>query len=243
MKQILAAALLIATSSLIASGQTESRDELLRQIETKRSELSVLEKKFLTPSEEDLAAYAEFLKQADTGLIRLLPREVYDEFPNKPGKITLRGGGAYYSFVRLTHAYGRGSDIELQQNRLSVGFAGYDYGLLVKAGDGPLDAVTFEHPSVRILGKYQIGTTEAEARSEHRRIGAGANIDGIDIRSDLPIEVNANYVLRSINYPDSDILVALKVIGKDQDGSVTILWKLLKRFPKPEVAKANQIGN
>ena len=215
--------------------QSESRAEALKQIEIKRAELASLEKKFLAPAEEDRALYSQFLSQSDTGLIRLLPRESFD----REDKMTIRGGGAYYSFALLTHAYGRGSDIELQQNRLSVGFAGYDYGLLVKAGNGPLDEVTFENSSVRILANYQIGTTEAEARSEHRRIGAGANIDGVDVRSNLPVEVNAYYVLRSINYPDSDVLVALKVIRKDEDGSVTILWKLLKRFPKPEVAKGN----
>jgi hypothetical protein len=239
MKRILAATLLIATSSLIAFGQSESRDELLKQIETQRAELASLEKKFLAPSEEDRAYYTEFLSQTDTGLIRLLPRESFD----RDDKMTIRGGGAYYSFALLTHAYGRGSDIELQQNRLSVGFAGYNYGLFAKAGSGPLDEVTLENSTVGILANYRIGATEAEARLEHRRISAGANIEGIDIRSNLPVELNANYVLRSINYPDSDVLVALKVIRKEQDGSVTILWRLMKRFPKPDVAKANQIPN
>jgi len=226
-------AVLCAGTNVFA--QSESRAETLKQIEIKRAELASLEKKFLAPAEEDRALYAQFLSQSDTGMIRLLPRESFD----REDKMTIRGGGAYYSFALLTHAYGRGSDLELQQNHLSVGFAGYDYGLLVKAGNGPLDEVTFEHPSVRILANYQIGTTEAEARSEYRRIGAGAHIDGVDVRNSLPVEVNANYVLRSINYPDSDVLVALKVIRKDEDGSVTILWKLLKRFPKPEVAKGN----
>jgi len=242
MKRALTAALLISTFLMLSASalaQSESRAETLKQIEAKRAELASLEKRFLAPSEEDHALYAEFLAHADTGMIRLLPRETFD----RDDKMTVRGGGAYYSFVLLTHAYGRGSDIELQQNRLSVGFAGYDYGLLVKAGNGPLDEVTFDHPSVGILANYQIGATEAEARSEHRRIGAGVNIEGIDIRSNLPVEVNANYVLRSISYHDSDVLVALKVIRKDEDGSVTILWKLLKRFPKPEFAKANQIAN
>jgi hypothetical protein len=237
MKLKLLAALFLAVfwAGTNALAQSESRADLLKQIEAKRAELAVLEKQFLAPAKEDRALYAQFLSQPDTGLIRLLPRESFD----REDKMTIRGGGAYYSFVLLTHAYGRGSDLELQQSRLSVGFAGYDYGLLVKAGNGPLDEVSFEHPSVRILANYQIGTTEAEARSEHRRVGAGTHIDGVDVRSNLPVEVNANYVLRSINYPDSDVLVALKVIRKDEDGSVTILWKLLKRFPKPEVAKAN----
>jgi hypothetical protein len=226
-------AVLCAGTSVFA--QSESRAETLKQIEIKRAELASLEKKFLAPAEEDRALYAQFLSQSDTGLIRLLPRESFD----REDKMTIRGGGAYYSFVLLTHDYGQGSDLELQQNHLMVGFAGLDYGLLVKAGNGPLDEVTFEHPGVRILTNYQIGTTEAEARSEQRRMGAGAQIDGVEVRNRLPVEVNANYVLRSINYRDSDVLVALKVIRKDEDGSITILWKLLKRFPKPEVPKAN----
>src|SRR6266571_2213489 len=120
--------------SINVSAQSESRDQVLSQIEAKRAEMAALEKKFLSPSEEDQAAYAEFLKQPDTGLIRLLPRETYDQFPDKPAKLMIRGGGAYYSFTRLTHEYGYGSDIELQQNRFSVGFAGADFGFLTRLG-------------------------------------------------------------------------------------------------------------
>ena len=180
---------IFVTICITASAQTESREQVLRQIEAKRAELSVLEDKLLAPSDEDRSAYAEFLKQPDTGLIRLLPRETYD----KENKLTIRGGGAYYSFALLTHAYGRGSDIELEQNRLSVGFAGYDYGLLVKAGNGPPDELTFEHPFVRPLANYKAAETEPDARSEHRRFGAGVNLDGISIGNYLPVEVNSNY--------------------------------------------------
>jgi len=230
---------LCSITTVAAMAQTDSRAETLKQIENKRAELAALEKKFLAPSEEDRLLYAEFLTQPNTGLIRLLPREKFD----REDKMTIRGGGAYYSFALLTHAYGRGSDIELGQNRLSVGFAGYDYGLLVQAGKGPFGELTFDNPSVSALANYKIAATEAEARSEHQRFGAGANLDGIKVRSYLPVEVNANYVLRSINYPDSDVLVVFRVIGKDEDGSVTILWKLLERFPKPEVARAKQTPN
>jgi hypothetical protein len=242
MKRVFTAALFISIMLAVAPcafSQSESRADTLRQIEVKRAELAALEKKFIAPSEEDRAMYADFLAQPDTGLIRLLPRETFDH----DDKMTIRGGGAYYSFALLTHAYGHGSDIELQQNRLSVGFAGFDYGLLARAGNGPLDEVTFEHPSVRALAKYRAATTQSDARSEYQRFGAGASLDGIAIGSHLPVEVNANYVLRSINYSDSDVLVVLKVIGKDEDGSVTILWKLLKRFPKPEVARVSQSAN
>jgi hypothetical protein len=242
MRRIFTATVLVAvalTLSQRAFAQSESRHDVLKQIEVKRAELAALEKKFLAPSEEDRAAFAEFLAQPDTGLIRLLPREVFD----KDSKLTIRGGGAYYSFVRLTHAYGYGSDIELQQGHLSVGFAGADYGMLVRVGDAPVDTITLDHPSARFLSAYSAATEEPQARLEYRRFGMGTTIDGLSVKSSLPVEINTTYVLRSINYSESDVLVAFKVIGKDPDGSVNLLWKLLKKYPKPELARTNQAVN
>lgn len=230
---------ILSALSMSVFAQTESRDDVLKQIEAKRAELAALEKKFLAPSAEDRASFGEFLAQPDTGLIRLLPREVFD----KDSKLTIRGGGAYYSFNRLTHAYGYGSDIELQQGYLSVGFAGADYGMLARVGDGPVDAITLEHPSVRFLSAYNAATEEPQARLEQRRFGTGTTIDGLLVKERLPVEINTTYVLRSINYSESDVLVAFKVIGKDLDGSVTLLWKLLKKYPKPELARTNQAAN
>src|ERR1044072_7418866 len=102
--------LLLATISTV--GQTQSREDILKQIEAKRAELNSLENRLLSPSEEDKARYADFLRQSGTGLIRLLPREKFDSGRDKKG-LTISGGGAYYSFARLTHEYGYGSDIEL----------------------------------------------------------------------------------------------------------------------------------
>jgi hypothetical protein len=42
-------------------------------------------------------------------------------------------------------------------------------------------------------------------------------------------------VLRAINYRVSDVLVAFRVIRQDADGSMILLWKMLKTFPTPEL--------
>jgi hypothetical protein len=236
MKRTFAAVLVLVGCSLNILAQSESREDMLKQIEAKRAELAVLENKLLAPSAEDKAAFVDLLKQENTGLIRLLPREKYDETPNKM-TLTVRGGGAYYSFDRLTHAYGYGSDIELQQGYLSVGFAGCDYGIILKAGAISLDEVSVEHPSAFFLAAYKPATTEPQARVEQRRFGSGDTIDGIKYGERVKAEVGAAYVLRSINYDDSDILVALKVVRQDTDGSLIIAWKLLQKFPKPTLAR------
>jgi hypothetical protein len=234
MKRIFVASLFVAGLSIIsinAFAQGESRDDVIKQIETKRAELTVLEKKLLVPSEEDRTAYAGFMGTHDKGLIRLLPREVYD------GMLAIRGGGSYYSFLALTHDYGRGSDIGLEQGFLKVGFAGADYGMLLNVGDVPLEEINTEHPSVRFLAAYSAVLEEPQARAEQRRFGGGTNIDGVPYSERVRAQVKATYIVRSINYSESDVLVAFRVLRKDHDGSLIIAWKMLKEFSVPDLAR------
>lgn len=159
MKKIFRAALIVIALSIASAtglAQTESREELLKQIEAKRAELSTLEKSFLAPSEADRLAYAEFLRQPNVGLIRLLPREVY-AFESNRKALTVWEGGAYYSFDRRTHEYG--SDIGLEQGYLSVGFAGANYGILSNLGSVSL---TTSRLIIRACGSCQRTSFQAQ---------------------------------------------------------------------------------
>jgi hypothetical protein len=242
MKRILSAAfflVILSTCSISVCAQSESRESLLAQIEAKRAELAMLQKEFLAPTDEDRVAYAEFLKQPDTGLTRLLPREVFD----KDSKLTVRGGGSYFSFTRRIHEYGWGTQIGLEQNQILTCFAGADYGMIANLGDVPLEDFSLEYPGVKFLASYEAAREEPVARSEYGRFGAGLNIDGTGYKTRLPVVVNNSYVLRGIHYSDSDVLVALRVVRKDTDGSIIILWKQLKKYSKPELARTNQASN
>jgi hypothetical protein len=246
MKSITVIAGFLATfllSSLIGLGQTESRSDLLRELEAKRAELAALEKNFLEPGEEERLRYADFLRQPDTGLIRLLPREKFDTEAYKKNKqtIAMRGGGAYYSFIRKTQVYGYGSDISLDQGQLMTGFAGADYGMLHDLGDIPLETLGSETPAVALFAAYRAAREEQVARSEYKRLAQGAELEGLPVKSRLPLKLNSTYLLRSINYLSSDVLVALKVVRIDSDGSAVILWKLLKKYGKPPLTPAETV--
>ena len=238
---LLVALLSLLTTSII-SAQTKSRQEILTEISTKRTELSNLEKQFLAPTEQDRSEFAELLSQPNTGLIRLLPREVFDVPANDKG-LTLKGGGAYYSFTRHTHEYGYGSDIELQQGRLSVGFAGCDYGMLASLGSLSLNEVSVENPVVASIGRYKPPTVESEVRVEQRRFMGGTTLEGVVLKAYIAADTGMTYVLRSISYDRSDVLVALRVVRKDTDGSFIIAWKLLEKFPAPQLIRNNNQGN
>lgn len=183
----------------------------------------------LAPPEEDRKAHAEFLAQPDTGLVRLLPREKWES------RLSTRGSGAYYSFARLTHEYGYGSDLQLEQGQLSVGFAGADFGFLVNLGDVPIENVSEATEAVQFMASFKTPSAEPEARASYRQFAyhPGHQAGRWTYRSRLPAVEGQTYALRSVNYARSDVLVAFRVIRKDAEGSVVLLWKILKKYPKP----------
>lgn len=235
MKKIsIAAGTLITLLLTVATGfaQTSSRDDLLKQFEAKLAELTALQKQILAPSEEDRASYADFLKQNDTGLMRILPRETYGF-----DLVGMRGGGSYYSFTKRTHEYSNTSDISLEQGQIQSGFAGANYGMLTTLGDVPLENVSLETGPAQFLASHTPPTEEPQARVEQRRASAGAVIDGTSYKNRLGLKVNSTYVVRSVNYSGSDTLVAFRVVRVDNDNSATIIWKLLKKYPIPYLAR------
>lgn len=236
---------ILATLSVAARAQSSSRDDVLKDIAAKRAELQRLEDQFLAPAAEDRAAYKELLSQPDTGLIRLLPRNVYESevYRKNQKTLTIRGGGAYYSFAKLTHEYGYGSDLELDSGYLSVGFAGACYGMMIDLGEVPLDEITSDYPGARSLADYAAAKDEPQARVEQRQVQIGRVLDGATYKSRLPVKVGSTFLVRSINYDSTDVLVAFRTVRKDTDGSLIIAWKLLKRFPKPELVRAAQAAN
>ena len=234
--------LLIATLALLsalfcfssASAQTNDRAQAVREFEDLLGKMQAVGNRLLVVSAEDKATFADFLKQPDTGLIRLLPREKYDRM------LSISGGGAYYSFTRLTHEYGRGSDIGLEKGKFSSGFAGFDFGFFISLGDLPLEAVALENAGVNALAEYQAPSTEAEIRAQHRQTHQGIKLGEITATSYLPANVGTTYVLRSLNFDVSDVLVAFRVVRQDQDGSMVLLWKTLKNFPAPTAIRENR---
>jgi len=222
-------------SSLTIFGQSQAREDLLKQIATKRAELSKLEKAFLSPSAEDLAAYADFLRQPNTGLIRLLPRE-YGNSVEQNG-FTMRGGGAYYSFKDRTHEYVNSTDLSLEQGYFSTGFAGANYGMLASLGDVPLESVSLEGSAAQVFAQYTPAADEPHARIEQRRTSEGGTLNGVSFKNRQIRQLNSTYLLRSVNYSSSDSLVAFKVVRIDDDDTVIILWKLLKKYPTPYLAR------
>lgn len=219
--------------------QTDEREralaevELLRKqtplkLEELREQVKLREQTLLSVPAADRERHAEFLSQPNTGLIRLLPREKWNNL------LSVRGDGAYYSFVRLKHEYGHGSDIELDRDTLSVGFAGADFGFMTDLGAVSLETLSAETEAVQFMASFQVPSVELEARKAHGQFaGNGTQSGQWRYRDKQAVVEGSTYALRSVNYGRSDVLVAFRVLRKDTDGSVLLLWKILKQYPRP----------
>ena len=202
----------------------------------------VLKKGLLAPSDQDRASYASFLRQPNTGLIRLLPRELLDgntDHSKKPLKV--RGGGRYYSFSYLSHDYG--ADLELATDLICKGtrngilecqhphkLSAASYGMLTNLGNVTLEDVTINDPRASFMLAYEPLRVQQKARCEMLLFRNGVAIDGQLYKAGLPIHANTTYLLRAFDYGQSDVLVGFRVVREDGDGGVTIAWKLLKQF-------------
>lgn len=210
------------------------------------AEARVLTKGVLAPAQADRLKYAGFLSQPKTGLVRLLPRQVNNSKFFRPNTVKINGGGAYYSFAYLSHEYGFGSDLELAttvifhgrdeqppDHHFLVGFSGNDFGLITNIGDVPIESVSGNDSNAAFMLNYKPARAVQRANCEHRMLGVGIKYNGQTYSNRAAIETNSTYLLRSIVYDKSDVLVAFRVVGQDADESVTLAWKLLKDFNRP----------
>ncbi|MEZ5429227.1 MAG: hypothetical protein R2747_23470 [Pyrinomonadaceae bacterium] len=198
----------------------------------------------LMPAETYFARFAEFLKDKKTGLIRLFPDMKCDqgmtvdvrELERCAEFLKIRGGGSFYSFRNKTNLNETGAwdDIHFIDDRLEVG--GLDeFGLIKEIGDVDLETLTSKSAEIESLLKYKPKKRRSEVKLEKQQLEKGL-IDGFSSR--VPAKSGSTYILRSVAYRrkifDSldhraDIVVAFRVIGRETDGSLILLWKELKR--------------
>jgi hypothetical protein len=206
-----------------------SGPEEFQIIQSMYTAIKAKEQAFIAPSPADYSEYPDFQGKNDRGLVRLLPREKYD------GKLSIGGGGAYFSFTKLSHEYQLNADIQLEQNNFSVGFAGCDFGFIVDLGNPPLSTVDEQHPALKYLMDFKPAThNEPEVRKQQRMAADGdVKANGYSYPSRTKnIQVGETFALRSIIFDQggSDVLAVIKVVRIDEDGSIILAWKRLKTF-------------
>ncbi len=188
--------------------------KLPQKVESKsydERDLTSAQKKILAASSEDQIRFMDFLKQANTGIIRLLPQgkleASYTVSADDPqSALPIMGGGAYYSFAKKTHAFGIWSDICLRENVFYTSITEQSFGLFTALGDLPIESVTLQNSRVDFLRKIVLPTVGSEAVAMRKRNAEGFKIGNITYGSAFRAMHNLTYVLRSITYKQPDYL-------------------------------------
>jgi hypothetical protein len=196
-----------------------------------KKKMSREEKELLRPPAYLKSTYASFLRMSHTGIVRILPKERYN------GKLSINGGGSYFSFDRRDQEYGFGSDIGFQDDQFVVGLAGADFGYIVQLGNIAIDGVDINSPELQPLTSIKPPSKDNMARDEYRQSVKGVHVNELYYARKMPAVENMTYGLRSILYNKSDLLVVFRVIKKDSDGSLVLVWRILKRKLVPTLKR------
>jgi len=218
----------------------------------------------LAPSRENVDKYAAFLRQPDTGIVKLNANEecannaeVVAADPNCL-KYKIPGGGTAYSFRYESHRIPRLSDLMLKKDVLKTDGV-LQQGLMVYLGDIPIDGLSLTSPGMRYLVNFKPASDKTDLTSMDRRLLVGIESDGYSYRLGFYVKNGRTFALRSIAFQGSfirswnnipydeftydkrdDITVVFKVIDVDADGNLTIVWKELARRHAPALKTDGQ---
>ncbi len=224
----------------------------IRQKQTKE------QKKILSPNLADLDKYGQFLSHSRAGIFRLLPDLGCDEDANiiKADKKCLETipESSFYSFREREHTAEYLSDIRLKDDVL-ISDGILSQGFFVVLGDVALENVSLATEGLKFMQNYAPQMTGTEAGKQYSQMASGISSEGFFYRKAFPATENTTYALRVIAYRGSiyrtfrgyrynildgdkriDMTIAFRIIRKEADGGITILWKELNRRDAPKIS-------
>ena len=222
-----------------------------------RKKPSKEQKQLLLPRAEDAAQYAQLLDAPRTGIFRLLPDSGCEanSLVIKADETCLNRipESSFYSFRENEHTQEVLSDIRLQ-NGFLISDGILSQAILVNLGDVHLESVTTASEGLKFLNEYAPQSSIRDAHKQATQIMKGVKYGGYEYKRTAPVVENATYALRVVAYKGSvlrtyrgfrfdmlagdkriDLALAFRVVRKDNDGSVTIVWRELARRESPRL--------
>lgn len=217
----------------------------------------------LSPNPDDASKHKTFLKQSNTGMFRLFPD--FDCQPQKlivrvDGDCANQIPGTwFYSFRQKNYSNATLFDVRLKNENLIAG-AFLSQGILVQLGDVPLEGITLASNGLKFLVNFKPETQDTEIKKQFLQIEKGIEFEGYEYSKTIKPLENMTYAMRVVAYrsenksiPSSemtaenvkllavsidkrkDLILAFRIIRKEADGNITILWKELARRDSPKV--------
>ncbi len=199
----------------------------------------------LKPTKEQVSKYSNFLKHPKSGLIKLFEfqncdRKLIDVNDEKCLEaIQIIGNASYYSFKKRSYTDYQDKNVILYNGKVST-YTG-NAGLIADLGDVEFEKLDSDSKEIKALRDLKLVENEFEIDGQNKRFLKGVEIDGKIYNVSAPLKLNSTYALRSVKYWRSvsfpskkettleEIIVAFKVVNKNDDGSWLLLWRELGR--------------
>lgn len=215
----------------------------------------------IEPNRALFSKYAEFLRQSETGLTKLVDNKECAENTKVVNvsenclKYSMPGAGGSFSFRTENYRLPRFADLNFTDNSFQASGI-LLHGIFVNLGDVPLEETNLQTRGMRFLLEFKPETDFDKSRAIDEQFKEGVRRDGFLYRRGLFIVENTTFALRSIAYEGKsvrsvkgikyneldfdrrrDVIVVFRIVEKAADGSVTILWKKLQDRDSPKIRK------
>lgn len=232
--------------SLVFEKNRRDIDALYRR--TNKKEMKLLE-----VNENDKQKYNLFLKSDQSGLIKLISdlgcsaNTKVVVAKEECLKYSMPGAGSSYSFRVEDYRIPQLADISFFDSIFEA-TGTLLHGIFAGIGDVPLENVSLQSDGVKYLSEIKPITKYEEALTFSNKMSKGIMNDGFFYGSRIKAVENMTYVLRSIAYEGEipkavngityneldfdkrkDVTIAFRIVRRDGDGSVTLLWRELAR--------------
>jgi hypothetical protein len=251
------AAISLMPSDLSAQVDGEARAPRRVSINPFGTPLTKEQRQRLAVGPAESIPYSKVLSMPDSGIFRMIPDGGCFENPQvlKVDQRCLDAIplGPYYSFRKRSHAAEAFADLRLSKGNLITDPI-RSQGLMTVLGDVPLETVAADTPGIGFLRSFEPKTMAGDVQRQFDRFAAGVAADGFAYAKALPAAVGTTYALRVIAYRGAlirsyrgfrvdlmagdrrfDILVAFRVVGRDEQGALTVVWRQIERKTAPKL--------
>ncbi len=203
--------------------------------------------------------YQNFLNTKNTGLFRLMS-DAGCASSNKIIvasdyciKYSMPGNGSAYSFRIKNYRIRHLADLAFKDNYLYSG-GRYIQSAMANLGDKDINSVTIHSDGVKELVALMPEKEFGLVAKQVERLKKGVVVNNLLFSNKLSAEKNSTYILRSIAFNAKffaavrgvtynefdydkrrDVIIAFRVVEKNDDGSVVLLWKELRNEKAPKL--------
>lgn len=166
----------------------------------------------------------------------------------------LPGKARAFSFRKVDYVHQAYADIERAEG-LFVSRGTYVLGLIAALGDLPIETWPAQSQLVSDLLRFTPAADIDQVTQQDRDLARGLDIGAVTFRKAAPILPHTTYLLRSVAYKAKfynipktekkrgsldeddrrDVVVVFRVIRKDVDGSLLLLWREVYQKPSPQL--------